>query len=87
MILDFEYSFKMTTATVHEQNDQDAHTFMLPKFIWNTDKWQTYTDQVHLNLEEISDEFKNAINRNDFDSSLNILMNAIYQAAEIMKKA
>ena len=56
LILDFEYSFKMNTATLHDQNDQDANTFMPPKFIWNSDKWQTYTDQVHLNLEEISDE-------------------------------
>ena len=52
LILDFEFSFKMNTATLHDQNDQDAHIFMPPKFIWNTDKWQTYTDQVHLNLEK-----------------------------------
>ena len=45
---------------------------------------ENYVDNVRLNLEHIADEFHQAIVDSNYDLPLQLLMNAIYNAAQSM---
>ena len=54
--------------------------------MWDAVREQPYVDNIHSNLEQISNDFQHAITSNNFDLPLKLLMNAIYNAAQYMKK-
>ena len=61
-------------------------TALPPKYIWNVDRQQIFIQHIQFNLQQISEEFQNAIANKVFELPLNLLMNAIYRAVKTMKK-
>ena len=56
-----------------------------PEFYWNPDKQELYLQNLCTNLENISETFHNAISRNDCETSLKILTEAVRNGATCMK--
>lgn len=56
-----------------------------PKFIWKTNEQVNYNSHIRANLNSISESFQDAILNDNCELSLQILMNAIYSAADSMK--
>ena len=56
-----------------------------PEFYWNPDNQELYLQNLCTNLENISETFHNAISRNDCETSLKILTEAVRNAATCMK--
>ena len=56
-----------------------------PEFYWNPDKQELYLQNLCTNLENISETFHNAFSRNDCETSLKILTEAVRNAATCMK--
>lgn len=70
-----------------EHNDlNETHNINPPKFTWNSEKQQNYNNQLRINLECMSDDFHNAIANRNIEVPLKLLLEAVYKAAEIMKK-
>lgn len=59
---------------------------MQPKFIWDTNKQVNYNYRISANLNSIAESFYDALENNDCERSLHMLMQAINSAADIMKK-
>ena len=57
-----------------------------PKFIWDINKQVNYNYRIGANSNSISESFYDALANNDCEWSLQILMQAINSAADIMKK-
>ena len=82
LILDFQYYYERNMHTP----DTSIHTEKPPKYVWKADMQENYIDNVRLNLEQIADESHQAIVDSNYDLPLKLLMIAIYNAAQSMKK-
>ena len=75
-----------STIDAEDSGVNEINNICPPKYTLNSENQQTYTNQLRLNLERISNDFHNSIANNNFQLPLQLVLEAVYNAAEIMKK-
>ena len=83
LVLDLQFGF---VEDVEDSGVNETNNICPPKYTWNSENQQTYNNQLRLNFERISNDFHNSIANNNFQLPLQLVLEAVCNAAEIMKK-
>lgn len=83
LVLDFQFAFG---EDIEDSGVSEINNICPPKYTWNSENQQTYNNQLRLNLERISNDFHNSITNHNYELPLQLFLEAVYNAAEIMKK-